>query len=156
MPFNITFHDFTHGQLDKTLKSRSDLDIYNKGALELKNLVVRPGGAVKSRFGTQFLFETPTDLLEPANDGYQMFAFAPSEQLKLLIILKEFLPGESQDNLSDKTPLISTGVLDSLAVLRLVALLEETYGIKLEAHEVSVDNLDTVSDIADFVRSKSR
>jgi len=90
MAFNITFHDFTHGQLDKTLKSRSDLDIYNKGALELKNLVVRPGGAAKSRFGTEFLFESGEDvekLLEPETLGYQMFAFTPSENLKLLIIL---------------------------------------------------------------------
>jgi len=101
MPFYITFHDFCHGQLDKTLKSRSDLDVYNKGALELKNLVVRPGGAAKSRFGTEFLFEShPTaapgaidNLIEPnplfpLNErGYQMFSFSPSDKVKLLIIL---------------------------------------------------------------------
>ena len=99
MPFNITFHDFTHGQLDKTLKARSDLDVYTKGALEIKNLIVRPGGAVKTRFGTElgFVSEPSTAsnnvLIEPnlgttaGPRGYQMFAFAPSEDLKLLVIL---------------------------------------------------------------------
>jgi acyl carrier protein len=69
-------------------------------------------------------------------------------------ILKEFLPGENPDNLTDSTPLISAGVLDSLAVLRLVAHLEETFAIQLAAHEVNVDNLNTVADIANFVLSK--
>lgn len=99
MPFNITFHDFTHGQLDQSLKSRSDLEVYNKGALELKNIVVRPGGAAKSRFGTQYISESvatapgATVLIEPDPTvtvpvpGYQMFDFAPSDDVKLLVIL---------------------------------------------------------------------
>ena len=70
-------------------------------------------------------------------------------------ILKEFLPGENPDELTDTTPLITGGVLDSLATLKLVAFIEENYKIELQAHEVDVEHLNTISDIADLVRTKS-
>ncbi|MCC6179369.1 MAG: acyl carrier protein [Chloroflexi bacterium] len=69
-------------------------------------------------------------------------------------ILEAFLPGERPDELTDTTPLVTGGILDSLASLRLVAFLEETYGIEVQAHEANVDNLDSVADIANLVCSK--
>jgi acyl carrier protein len=69
-------------------------------------------------------------------------------------ILDEFLPGELPDELTDTTALVTGGILDSLATLKLVAFLEERYGIELQAHEANVENLDTISDIANLVRSK--
>ena len=69
-------------------------------------------------------------------------------------ILKEFLPGVPSDELTDTTPLITGGILDSLATLQLVTFLEEQYGIKIEAHEADVDHLNTISDIANLVHSK--
>jgi acyl carrier protein len=71
-------------------------------------------------------------------------------------ILKEFLPGESSDALADDTPLITGGILDSLATLRLVAFLEEEFGIELEAHEADRDHLDTIADIASLVEGKKQ
>ena len=69
-------------------------------------------------------------------------------------ILEEFLPGEDPAELTDSTPLITGGILDSLATLKLVLFLEERFHIKIEAHETMVDYLDTVSDIAQLVSSK--
>ena len=69
-------------------------------------------------------------------------------------ILKEFLPGEDPQQLTESTPLITGGILDSLATLKLVAFLEERYNIQLQAHEVDVEHLNTISDIANLVRSK--
>ena len=69
-------------------------------------------------------------------------------------ILKEFLPGEDPDELTDETPFITGGILDSLATLKLVAFLEEQYGIAVQAHETDVDHLDTVALIATLVASK--
>jgi acyl carrier protein len=45
-------------------------------------------------------------------------------------------------------------VLDSIAVLKLVAHLEEKYGTEIEAHEMSVDFLDTPARIAETIQSK--
>jgi acyl carrier protein len=69
-------------------------------------------------------------------------------------ILEAFLPGEKPEALSDDTPLVTGGILDSLASLKLVAFLEESYGIDVQAHEANVDNLDTISAIEALVRAK--
>ena len=69
-------------------------------------------------------------------------------------VLNEFLPGEDAAALTDAVPLISTGILDSIAVLKLVAFLEEQFGITLAAHETDVDNLNTLADITRLVESK--
>lgn len=69
-------------------------------------------------------------------------------------ILDEFLPGENPEELTDSTPLISGGILDSIATLKLVAYLEERYRIEVEAHEASIEHLNTIADIANFVQLK--
>jgi acyl carrier protein len=69
-------------------------------------------------------------------------------------ILKEFLAGDESDELTDKTPLITGGILDSIATLKLVSFLEERYAIRVQAHEVDVRNLNTISDITNLVVSK--
>ncbi len=69
-------------------------------------------------------------------------------------ILEEFLPGENPAELTDSTPLITGGILDSLATIKLVVFLEERFQIKIEAHETMADYLDTIADIAQLVSSK--
>jgi acyl carrier protein len=69
-------------------------------------------------------------------------------------ILEEFLPGENPDELTDSTPLITGGILDSLATIKLVAFLEKRFQIQIQAHETMVDYLDTLDDIAKLVSSK--
>jgi len=69
-------------------------------------------------------------------------------------IMSEFLPGESPDELTDDTPLISGGILDSIATLKLVMFMEETYRVSFEPHEVDKENLDTLALITRVLKSK--
>ena len=69
-------------------------------------------------------------------------------------ILDEFLPGANAADLADDTPLITGGILDSLATVKVVAALEEQYGIEIQPHEASVDYFNTIADIAQLVRGK--
>ncbi|MFM8174581.1 MAG: acyl carrier protein [Pirellulaceae bacterium] len=69
-------------------------------------------------------------------------------------ILDEFLPGEDPEQLLATTPLITGGILDSLATLKMVEFLEKTFSIRIEAHEADVDNLDTLEKIVGFVTGK--
>jgi acyl carrier protein len=69
-------------------------------------------------------------------------------------ILNEFLPGEDPAALTDTTALVTTGILDSIAVLKAVTFLENQFGITIEPHEAVVENLNTVSDMARLVLSK--
>ncbi len=69
-------------------------------------------------------------------------------------VLQEFLPGEDPSALEETTPLITTGILDSIATLKLVVFLEERFGIQLEAHEAGVEHLNTIGDMVTLVAAK--
>lgn len=69
-------------------------------------------------------------------------------------ILAEYLPGESPANLTDQTPLRTSGILDSMATLGLVSFVEKTFGVTLDAHETGIENFDRIEDIAALVTRK--
>jgi acyl carrier protein len=69
-------------------------------------------------------------------------------------ILREFLPGEDPSELTDQTPLITGGILDSIRTLKLVTFLEDQFGITVEAYEAGVEHLDTIDQIAALVAEK--
>jgi acyl carrier protein len=71
-------------------------------------------------------------------------------------ILNEFLPGEDPSELTESTPLITGGILDSITTLKLVVYLEERFGITVEAHEAGVEHLDSIRQIADLVADKKQ
>ncbi|MBE2260245.1 MAG: acyl carrier protein [Candidatus Accumulibacter sp.] len=70
-------------------------------------------------------------------------------------IMEEFLPGEDPDELTATTPLISGGILDSIATLKLVMFMEEQYGVSFEPHEVDKENLDDLASIVRLLRAKN-
>jgi acyl carrier protein len=86
-------------------------------------------------------------------DGDAKTMQATSDTIKAYI-LQEFLPGENPSALTDTTPLITGGILDSLSTLKLVAFLEQRFQIQLQAHETMVDYLNTIADITQLVQSK--
>ena len=69
-------------------------------------------------------------------------------------IMREFLPGEDPAHLTPSTPLMTGGILDSIATLKLVVFLETTFGINMQPHETDAQYLDTIERIASLVRSK--
>jgi acyl carrier protein len=69
-------------------------------------------------------------------------------------ILETFLPGEDPKALTDTLPLMTSGILDSLATIDLVTFLETQYAIELGANDVDATRLGTIADIATLVRSK--
>jgi acyl carrier protein len=60
-------------------------------------------------------------------------------------LLREFLPGEDPAALTDTTALMTTGILDSIAALKVVTFLENQFGITIGPHEAAVENLNTIS-----------
>ncbi len=69
-------------------------------------------------------------------------------------ILREFLPEEDPEELQSTTPLITTGILDSIATLKLVSFLEKQFSIVVAAHEADVAHLNTIDDVTRLVRAK--
>ena len=70
-------------------------------------------------------------------------------------IMAQFLPGEDPSELTDDTPLISGGILDSIATLQLVMFIEETFKVSFEPHEVDKENLDSLNLMAKLLQLKT-
>jgi acyl carrier protein len=71
-------------------------------------------------------------------------------------ILDEFLPGEDPEELTESTPLLNSGILDSLATLKLSTFLEEEFDIQMEAHELDEEHIGSIAAIEQLVVSKKQ
>jgi acyl carrier protein len=76
------------------------------------------------------------------------------EQSIKSFILTEFLPGEDAANLTASDCLITTGIIDSIAALKIVLFFEREFGVTILPHEISIDHLDTIGQMVELVRSK--
>jgi acyl carrier protein len=56
--------------------------------------------------------------------------------------------------IQNDTPLIESGIFDSLAMLKLVLFLEERFGVTVAVEEVVPDNFATVNAISAFLRTQ--
>ncbi len=68
---------------------------------------------------------------------------------------KEFLPEGSDDRLGPEENLLQRGILDSIAVLQVVNFLEQTYDIKIEDPEITLENFQDLASIARLVSRKA-
>jgi acyl carrier protein len=53
------------------------------------------------------------------------------------------------------TPLFSSGALDSIAMISLIAFVEQEVGIEIRADEVTLENFDTPERISRFALEKA-
>ena len=69
-------------------------------------------------------------------------------------IVDELMMGDQQTRIDPDASLISSGVVDSLALLRLIAFVEEQFGVTVEDDEVMPENFETLNIIESFVSAK--
>jgi acyl carrier protein len=69
-------------------------------------------------------------------------------------ILAEFLPGEEPEEFANDAPLMTSGIIDPSATMKLITFLEQEFDITVEPHEADAANLNTVDAITDFVDGK--
>ena len=68
-------------------------------------------------------------------------------------MVENFLFGDS-GRLSEDTSFLKSGVIDSTGVLELVSYLEEAFSITVEDDEIIPENLDSLRNVSNFVKSK--
>lgn len=76
------------------------------------------------------------------------------EQTVKNFIMESYLAGADPTQLGTDTPLITGGILDSLATVQLSLFLEQHFKIEIAAHETGTENLNTIALIGQLVRSK--
>lgn len=69
-------------------------------------------------------------------------------------IIGNFMFGQGGDGLTDDQSFLESGIVDSTGVLELIGFLEQQYAISVADSEVVPANLDSVSQLVDFVRRK--
>jgi acyl carrier protein len=71
-------------------------------------------------------------------------------------ILTEYIKDEIMRNskavLSDEEDLLSSGILDSLAILQLVAFIDETFGIEMPDQDVVYENFNSIKALESYLQ----
>ncbi|MDB5321397.1 MAG: hypothetical protein JWN40_3028 [Phycisphaerales bacterium] len=62
--------------------------------------------------------------------------------------------GLEADDVDDATPLFSSSLLDSFSIVELMVFIETQAGIRMDAWDVTLDNLDSIQKILDYVQTK--
>ena len=55
---------------------------------------------------------------------------------------------------SDDTSFLQEGIVDLIGVMEVVTFIEGAFNITVDDHELIPDNLDSVAQLANFIRSK--
>jgi acyl carrier protein len=80
----------------------------------------------------------------------------PEDQLifdLLMFIRTHFLDGDTNDGLTDETPLLAWGVLDSFKTATLLTFIEDELGTQIPSAELSAGNFQNIRSIAAMVRA---
>jgi acyl carrier protein len=68
-------------------------------------------------------------------------------------IEQEFMRGRGASLKADDE-LLSSGIIDSLGILRLVAFVEERFGVQMPDEDVVFENFHSVNAIADYLETR--
>lgn len=80
---------------------------------------------------------------------------AIEQQLREFVV-KNFLFGQGEDQLSNHDSFLEKGIVDSTGVLELVVFLEKQYRIKIEDEELIPANLDSIDNLLRFIEKKTQ
>ena len=75
------------------------------------------------------------------------------ESIKEFILL-ELINDPNIENLEDRDPLIETGIIDSLGIMKLLAFLEETFSIHIPDREIIPENFESIEAISLLVQNE--
>ena len=71
-------------------------------------------------------------------------------------IQSELVKDKKQSNLSDTDPLIESGIIDSLGIMKLIGFLEDKISISISDEELTPENFSSIAAIVSLVEKKQR
>lgn len=72
----------------------------------------------------------------------------------LRYISAELLLGQENLDLDASDNILTTGLIDSLGIMRLIAFLEEEYELHVPPEDVTIEHFRTVQKIADYLEAR--
>ncbi len=77
-------------------------------------------------------------------------------------IVKNILIGILKDasgldiELTEDQSLIDAGIIDSLSIVKLIKVLQDTFNIEIYAGDITLDNFDTIRVISNFISMRKK
>jgi acyl carrier protein len=63
---------------------------------------------------------------------------------------------DGHDNLDVEENLLTSGMIDSHGIMRLIAYIEETFGLQVPPIDITLENFRTITLIADYIHSMQK
>jgi len=76
----------------------------------------------------------------------------PEKQMIIDYVKKEFLDEDSDVEVTENTPLISSGIVDSFSMVSLKTFLEKKYKISIPDDKATPEAFDSVNKIMDLLK----
>lgn len=76
------------------------------------------------------------------------------EQMLTSLIREEFMENDTETVLNGDLQLVQEGVIDSLGIFRLIGLLEQKLGLKVDPEDLVIENFETINSLKAFVGGK--
>ena len=80
----------------------------------------------------------------------------PAKQMIIDYVKKEFLEEDSDVEVTENTPLISSGIVDSFSMVSLKTFLEKKYKISIPDDKATPEAFDSVNKIVDLIKQYVR
>jgi len=85
-----------------------------------------------------------------------MAQFAPEIRFRIREFIKKHFPlARNQSVIEDDSPLLTSGIIDSMGVLDLITFIEEEFKIAITEDDLLPENFETVARMAGFVQGKN-
>ena len=65
--------------------------------------------------------------------------------------LIQYISAEIDTPVTQEEELLSSGLIDSITIMKLIAHIEEAYDIKVPAQDMVIENFNTVSSITEYI-----
>lgn len=77
-----------------------------------------------------------------------------TQEILTQYVIQELLAEPNGFSLSADDNLLLSGLIDSLGIMRLIAFIEEQFGVEVQPEEVTIDNFRTINVIAGYLQSR--
>jgi acyl carrier protein len=71
-------------------------------------------------------------------------------------IMTEVNPDHNLEGLGDDEPLVDSGIIDSLGILKIMAFLDEEFGVDLSDQQITPDNFKNITSICSLIETNKK
>jgi len=68
--------------------------------------------------------------------------------------ITKYISEEIDTDINAEEELLSSGLIDSITIMKVIAFLEETYDVKVPPQDMVIENFNTVQSMSDYLKGQ--